>query len=189
MGPECAGTVGRGYGGHGHALTDGALFKLPPDEDGDGLHTCRCQEQRGHQLARGNREHHQHGGSQAGQIVSQLGLSLQQPVFRSDCSDRIYEIVHDMMEHNTFSVADVLERNGQLNLFLSVIASSAITEKNDPASANNYVQKAVSFIRGNYYNPIRITDVAAYSPECLMRQGFPIVLPRLIEPQLSRRTP
>ena len=102
------------------------------------------------------------GGSQAGQIVSQLGLSLQQPVFRSDCSDRIYEIVHDMMEHNTFSVADVLERNGQLNLFLSVIASSAITEKNDPASANNYVQKAVSFIRGNYYNPIRITDVAAY---------------------------
>lgn len=102
------------------------------------------------------------GGNLAPQTITLLGLSLQQPVFRCDDSDRIYEIVHNMMEHNTFSIADVLERNGQLSLFLSVVASSSIPEKNDSAGANNYVQKAVSFIRANYYNPIKITDVAAY---------------------------
>lgn len=47
------------------------------------------------------------GGNLAPQTITLLGLSLQQPVFRCDDSDRIYEIVHNMMEHNTFSIADV----------------------------------------------------------------------------------
>ena len=102
------------------------------------------------------------GGSLAGSIVEQLSLSPDQPIFRNSESDKIYSIVHDMMEHNTFSVADILERNGQLHLFLSVVAGSLISSKGESESANNYVQKAISFIRANYYNPIKITDVADY---------------------------
>ena len=36
------------------------------------------------------------GGNLAPQTITLLGLSLQQPVFRCDDSDRIYEIVHNM---------------------------------------------------------------------------------------------
>ena len=103
------------------------------------------------------------GGKRAEQIVSQLGLSLQQPVFKSDSGSAIYDLVKDMMEHNTFSVEDSLRRNGLLSLFLSVIASGiSVTQRSDEGSANYYVTKAQAFVRSNYCNPIKVTDIANY---------------------------
>ena len=68
-----------------------------------------------------------------------------------------------MMEHNTFGAANDLRRNGQLYLFLSLIAEGAsLEEKGESRGADNYVRRAVEFIQGNYCNPIRITDVADY---------------------------
>lgn len=67
------------------------------------------------------------------------------------------------MEHNTFGMSNELRRNGQLGIFLSVIAeSAAVTEKSEEDRANTYVRKAVSFIQNNYCNPIKVTDVADY---------------------------
>ena len=103
------------------------------------------------------------GGKRASSIVSQLGLSLQQPVFKSDASESIYDIIKDMMEHNTFSVEDVLRRNGLLSMFLSVIASGiSVSARSDSGSANDYVSKAQAFVRSNYCNPIKVTDIANY---------------------------
>ena len=103
------------------------------------------------------------GGNRAKEIVSQLGLSLQQPIFMSDKSIDIYGLVKDMMDHNTFSVEDSLRRNGLLSLFLSVIASGlSVTPRSDSSSDNNYVHKAQAFVRSNYYNPIKVTDIADY---------------------------
>lgn len=92
-----------------------------------------------------------------------MGLSVKQPVFKSERSDELYQIVKDMMEHNTFGMSNDLRRNGQLGIFLSVIAeSAAVTEKNEVDRANIYVKKAVSFIQSNYCNAIKVTDVADY---------------------------
>lgn len=103
------------------------------------------------------------GGRRAEDIVSQLGLSLQQPVFKSEKSKDIYDIVKDMMEHNTFSVEDDLRRNGLLSMFLSVIASGlSVTPKSDSGSANDYVNRAQAYVRSNYCNPIKVTDIADY---------------------------
>ncbi len=103
------------------------------------------------------------GGKKAAEVVSQLGLSLQQPVFKSGDQNEIYNIVKDMMDHNTFSVEDVLRRNGLLSMFLSVIASGiSVTARSDSGSANNYVTKAQAFVRSNYCNPIKVTDIADY---------------------------
>jgi AraC-like DNA-binding protein len=103
------------------------------------------------------------GGRRAGEIVSQLGLSLQQPVFKSDKSKDVYDLVKDMMDHNTFSVEDALRRNGLLSLFLSVIASGmSVTPKSDSGSANDYVTRAQAYVRSNYCNPIKVTDIADY---------------------------
>lgn len=103
------------------------------------------------------------GGKRAGEIVSQLGLSLQQPVFKSEASKPIYDIVKDMMDHNTFSVEDVLRRNGLLSLFLSLIASGiSVSQKSDSGSGNYYVNRAQAYIRSNYCNPIKVTDIANY---------------------------
>ena len=103
------------------------------------------------------------GGRRAEDIVSQLGLSLQQPVFKSDKSKEIYNLVKDMTEHNTFSVEDSLRRNGNLSLFLSLIASGmSVTPKSDSGSDNDYVTRAQAYVRSNYCNPIKVTDIANY---------------------------
>lgn len=102
-------------------------------------------------------------GTQAAEYVENIGLSVRQPVFRSDASEELYRIVKDMMEHNTFGLSNDLRRNGQLGVFLSVIAEGSRIEKaNEADRANIYVRKAVSFIQSNYCNPIKVTDVAEY---------------------------
>lgn len=102
-------------------------------------------------------------GTQAAEYVSNIGLSVRQPIFRSDASEELYRIVKDMMDHNTFGLSHDLRRNGQLGIFLSIIAEGSRVEKEgESGKANIYVRKAVSFIQSNYCNPIKVTDVADY---------------------------
>ena len=102
-------------------------------------------------------------GTLAAEYVSNIGLSVRQPVFRSDASEELYRIVKDMMDHNTFDLSHDLRRNGQLGVFLSVIAEGSRVEKEgENGKANIYVRKAISFIQSNYCNPIKVTDVADY---------------------------
>lgn len=102
-------------------------------------------------------------GTLAAEYVDNIGLSVRQPVFRSDASEELYRIVKDMMDHNTFGLSHDLRRNGQLGVFLSVIAEGSRVERAEEGDrANIYVRKAVSFIQSNYCNPIKVTDVADY---------------------------
>lgn len=102
-------------------------------------------------------------GKLVSKYLNHIGLSQQSPIFRCENSEKLYQTVLDMMEHNTFSVSDELRRNGQLGIFLSLIAENVPTlRQNDKDRANHYVRKAVEFIQSNYCNPIRVTDVADY---------------------------
>ncbi|MCM1127914.1 MAG: AraC family transcriptional regulator [Lachnospiraceae bacterium] len=102
-------------------------------------------------------------GNLAESTVKAMGLSLNSPVFMSERGEELYQTVKDMMEHNTYGIANDLRRNGQLQLFLSIIAEGVpIEKKSETDSADNYVRRAVEFIQGNYCNPIKVTDVADY---------------------------
>lgn len=102
-------------------------------------------------------------GTQAEEYVGNIGLSVRQPIFKSDASEELYRIVKDMMDHNTYGLSHDLRRNGQLGIFLSVIAEGGRVEKRgENDKANIYVRKAISFIQNNYCNPIKVTDVADY---------------------------
>lgn len=102
-------------------------------------------------------------GALAQDTVKAMGLSLHSPVFMSGRGEELYQTVKDMMEHNTYGIANDLRRNGQLQLFLSIIAESVpIEKKSETDNADNYVRRAVEFIQGNYCNPIKVTDVADY---------------------------
>ncbi len=103
------------------------------------------------------------GGSQAGEYVRKMGLSGMHPVFCSNRREELYACVRNMMEHNTSGVANDLRRNGELAIFLSLIAAeSQGKETEDADKANAYVKKAVNFIQSNYCNPIKVTDVADF---------------------------
>ena len=101
-------------------------------------------------------------GTQAAEYIGNIGLSVRQPIFKSEESEELYRIVKDMMEHNTFGLTHDLRRNGQLGVFLSIIAEGTKVTENEADRANIYVRKAVSFIQSNYCNPIKVTDVANY---------------------------
>lgn len=102
-------------------------------------------------------------GSQAGEYVEKMGLSEKHPVFCSNKQEELYACVRNMMEHNTSGVANDLRRNGELAVFLSLIASEAPgKEGGDADKANTYVRKAIDFIQSNYCNPIKVTDVADF---------------------------
>ena len=66
------------------------------------------------------------GGSLAPDMVRSMGMSLSNPIFRSEKGEELYQAVKDMMEHNTFGVANDLRRNGQLHLFLSQIGRAHV---------------------------------------------------------------
>lgn len=102
-------------------------------------------------------------GNQAGEYIRNMGLSIRHPIIQSEKQDELYAIVKDMMEHNTYSMSNELRRNGLLKMFLSIISESiTVSEKDDIDKANNYVDMAIDFIRSNYCNPIKVTDVADY---------------------------
>lgn len=103
------------------------------------------------------------GGSQAEDYMEKMGLSGKHPIFCSKRSDELYACVRNMMEHNTSGVANDLRRNGELAVFLSLIASEvSVRETDDGDKANSYVRKAIRFIQNNYCNPIKVTDVADF---------------------------
>ncbi len=103
-------------------------------------------------------------GENAGDYLAKMGLSGVNPIFKCEDSGRLYQCVLDMMEHNTYSTPDELRRNGQLGIFLSIIAeeSTPVASTNEEDRANQYVQKALEFVQSNYCNPIKVTDVANY---------------------------
>ena len=78
-------------------------------------------------------------------ILTQHGTVGPASYFSCDKSEELYSIVRDMMEHNTFGIADDLRRNGLLGVFLSVIADSAgVVAREEEDKGNQYVKKAVS---------------------------------------------
>lgn len=102
-------------------------------------------------------------GSDAEFVVSQLGLTVSHPVFYSDKSAEIYDCVKSMMGYNTYSFSDTLRRNGYLSLFLSLLAERSDTDIDEEEDkANSHVERAIEFVRLNYCNPIKVTDIADY---------------------------
>lgn len=102
-------------------------------------------------------------GKDAGEYLHKMGLSVRHPIFTSESSEELYQIVREMIGYNTMGIANDLRRNGLLHLFLAQIAqSTSLPEKSEEDKANTYVTKAIEFIQSNYCNPIKITDVADY---------------------------
>lgn len=103
------------------------------------------------------------GGTKAQQYMNDIGLSGRHPIFSCEKQEELYSVVKDMMEHNTYGVANELRRNGLLGVFLSTIAANVgVMSADEEDRGNQYVKKAVTFIQNNYCNPIKVTDVADY---------------------------
>ena len=100
-------------------------------------------------------------GSKAQEYISGIGLSSHAPIFQSEEHEKLYACVKDMIEHNTYGVANELRRVGQLHVFLSMIAKDTPMEE-EIEKRNQYVKRAIDYIQSNYHIPIKVTDVANF---------------------------
>ncbi|MCI6886826.1 MAG: AraC family transcriptional regulator [Lachnospiraceae bacterium] len=94
-------------------------------------------------------------------LLSSLGLSQEQPIFRSSEKDRLLEYVSNMIRHNHGSIEDTYYIMGMLFLFLSTIASSN-RDTLPPSDGNVYINQAITYIQNHITESFQVDDIAHY---------------------------
>lgn len=94
-------------------------------------------------------------------LIESLGLSSEQPIFRSSEKDKLLEYITNMIHHNHGSTEDTYYILGMLFLFLSTIAASN-RDTLPPTDGNVYVSQAITYIQNHITESIQIDDIARY---------------------------
>jgi len=102
-------------------------------------------------------------GSNAESLIESVGLTKEKPLFKTNKVDKVRQIIDDMIESFNYKLSSELKRKGLFVLLLSVITEDVpISVSNYQERSEHYVNKATEYIRNNYCNPIKVTDVADY---------------------------
>ncbi|GIM29145.1 AraC family transcriptional regulator [Clostridium polyendosporum] len=110
-------------------------------------------------------------GEKADTYLGYAGLNKESLIFQCENGELLKKYVEDMLAHNTLSSTDELRLQGLLFLFFSAITKNTlITAKERGNNTNIYVTKAIEFIQNNYFNDIKVKDIANYV--CLNRSYF-----------------
>ena len=103
------------------------------------------------------------GGDLAPAFVKELGLGDDRFTFFCSRKAELEQIVSNMLLYQRYSVANDLMLQSQLYLFFACLMKDMLVYSHTSLPRkNNYVQGAIAFIKNNYTNPIKVTDVAAY---------------------------
>ncbi len=100
-------------------------------------------------------------GADAKQCVSSLGLSQEQPIFKSEEKDTLKRCVLGMLQHNHSRAADKFYTLSMLYLFLSTVAA-ADPDNSSHGDSNIYVSQAVAYIRDHIAEPLQAETVAKH---------------------------
>lgn len=103
-------------------------------------------------------------GKRAGEYLADVGISGERPTFRCSDFQELKAMTVQALKNNTYSVENDFLRESFLYSFFAVLARDA--QRLAPVPVNDkeniYVRKAVEYIQNNYFNNIRITDIAGY---------------------------
>lgn len=104
-------------------------------------------------------------GRKAEECLSCVGLSMENPVQKVTCTEKLCDLIFDMIKSNQLSLEDELKRNGLLMLFFSCLIydytkqmPEGMLSRDCPSS--EYVRYAVEYIVNNYNKRIRIGELA-----------------------------
>lgn len=100
-------------------------------------------------------------GKDAAQAVARLGLSQEQPIFRSTEQEILKNCVMAMIHRNRNNAADAFYSLSMLYLFLSTIADSN-QDAPSHGDGNLYVNQAVAYIRSHIAEPLHMDRIAGY---------------------------
>lgn len=100
-------------------------------------------------------------GGDAKRIVSSLGLSQEQPIFKCEQKEKLTDCILGMIEHEHSNAEDTFYSLAMLYLFLSTVAASdrGVSVRQD---SNLYVDQAIAYIRDHITEPLQAEEVARY---------------------------
>lgn len=102
-------------------------------------------------------------GSLAGQIVRELGIRREHPVFSCQEGPQLEEIFNRLFEASGSGMS--LYQHSQLLAFLHKLASRPEASQGGDGfvnRANYHIDRALVFIRANYSNRLQVSDMANY---------------------------
>lgn len=102
-------------------------------------------------------------GRNAGAYLRETGLTAEHPVYRCEKGEALEKVVQTMLENQKASSFVQFLLEGLLYQFFSVLAENIeMPQLSRRDSENLYVKRAVEFIRNNYFEDIKVTDIADY---------------------------
>ena len=117
-------------------------------------------------------------GSNAGRIIDEIGVHPGSPIVRNIQHESFFEVIKEMIDiSDDFYTSDLLKSSGNLYKIMGILM-----EKCSPGIPCNLdfkktysksISRAISYIKSNYSQQIKIADIAKYS--CLSRSHFTVL--------------
>lgn len=102
-------------------------------------------------------------GRNAESYLKEIGLTSEKPVYRCKNGNVLQEIVGEMLENQKASFSVQLFLEGLLYRFFAALSENIeMPTLSRQESENLYVRRAMEFIRNNYFEDIKVTDIADY---------------------------
>lgn len=102
-------------------------------------------------------------GTNVKEYLRDVGLNSRQLIFSSSYAPQLKRIVLEMLKNTTGTISSQYERQSLLYAFFSILSQNInISIPREQNGENIHIQRAVEYVRNNYFNPIRVTDIASY---------------------------
>ena len=102
-------------------------------------------------------------GSNVKEYLQDIGLNSGRFIFRSGYAAELKSVVVDMLQNTTSTITNQYERQSLLYSFFAILSKNInISVPCGQDGENIHIRRAVEFVRNNYFNSIRITDIAKY---------------------------
>lgn len=102
-------------------------------------------------------------GSRATDLMKQLDLGADHPVFSCSGTQKLRDLILEMMNIQGSHLSERLHREALLTEFFSVLAAELhVDSSRQELTCSDYIRQAISFIQDNYDQPIRVSDIAAH---------------------------
>lgn len=103
-------------------------------------------------------------GNKIPEYLSRMGLDREYPIFHSDEHQKLIQIVEEILSTDSSSFAQELKRKSLFYAFLSLLSPQLDCSKKvvHASNDNNYLMRAIEFIQQNYFNQVKVSDVANY---------------------------
>lgn len=102
-------------------------------------------------------------GTNVTEYLRDVGLNSGQLTFYSEHGDELKHLVVEMLKDTTSSISNQYKRQGLLYSFFSVLSKNRnIGAHREEDGENIHMRRAMEYVRNNYFESIRVTDIAKY---------------------------